>query len=66
LKKQLETAVKEVEGLKKYQDEMQKKYEDLEQKASMAPAAGAAVESQSHEDTIGNYRKARAVNQKSR
>ena len=45
---------------------MQKKYEDLEQKASMAPAAGAAVESQSHEDTIGNYRKARAVNQKSR
>ena len=61
MKKELEKQVKENEGLKKYQDEMQKKYEILEKKAAEGPQIGAS--GGSHEETLGNFRKTRAANQ---
>jgi len=66
-KKHLETCIKEIEGYKKYQEEIQKKYEALEKKAAAAPAPIPEGESKNtHEATLGAFRKARASNQQSR
>lgn len=64
LKKQVEASIKELENLKKYQDEMQKKYEALEKKAT----EGAVVTEQqaSYQENLGNFRKAKGLNQQSR
>jgi hypothetical protein len=62
----LEVSIKEIDGLKKYQDEMQKKYEDMEKKAKDAPEVGESSGGGGYEDNLGNYRKARAVGQQSR
>jgi len=41
---------------------MQKKYEELEKKAAEAPVAAEGAIS-THEENLGNFRKARATNQ---
>lgn len=64
LKKQVEASVKELENLKKYQDEMQKKYEALEKKA--AEGAVATEQQASYQENLGNFRKAKGLNQQSR
>ena len=64
LKKQLEASIKEIEGHKKHQEEMLKKYQELETKAA---AGQIAVDQQSsYQDTLGAFRKARGGNQPSR
>lgn len=50
-KKQLEAATTEAAGLKKYQDELLKKYEDLEKKA--ADGAVALEQNASYQDNLG-------------
>lgn len=64
LKKQVEASVKELENLKKYQDEMQKKYEALEKKAT--EGAVATEQQASYQENLGNFRKAKGLNQQSR
>ena len=63
-KKQLEAATTEAAGLKKYQDELLKKYEDLEKKA--ADGAVALEQNASYQDNLGQFRKSRGQNQPSR
>jgi hypothetical protein len=60
----VEASVKELENLKKYQDEMQKKYEELEKKA--AEGAVASEQQASYQENLGNFRKAKGFNQQSR
>lgn len=64
MKKQVEASVKELENLKKYQDEMQKKYEALEKKAT--EGAVATEQQASYQENLGNFRKAKGLNQQSR
>jgi len=65
LKTQFEVQIKEIEGLKKSNGDIQKMYEDLEKKAANAPVAAAGGQA-THEENLGNFRRARAVNQQSR
>ena len=68
LTKQLESTVNENNGLKKNQEELFKKVEELQKKLTEAPQmpVGADGSQPTYEETLGNFRRKRNMNQQSR